>query len=183
MLLAFYGGASYWAYFNRTHAFLYFALVTIIALPFVISQLIQRLVIGMVIGAVLTGISVAFPPAAILAAIIGLAMLVMKFQRFARNLPFLATSCGAYAFLWFMPIYVVHQFRAPGDDRYLFATALAAAGIIVLLLCVGLMSLMEATYARTILFTVGYGWYLAFFLLTLLLPDGDDGGTDWDDDR
>lgn len=185
ILLVLYGAACCWAYFNHIHAFLAFAAVSIIAMPFVLAQMVKRVFIGLVIGGLLAGVSVVFPPAAIIAAIFGIVMLITKFQRFARNLPYLLTSCGAYAFLWYAPIYTVHAFRAPGADRYYFAGGLALAGIVVLLLFVGIMVwFMDAAWARTVLFTIGYGWYLVFFLLTFLIPDDDDGDdTDWDDDR
>lgn len=89
-ITAMYAGTALWAYYDRDRAFWTFAFVAgSIALPFVVAQLLKRVVYGLVTGAVLTAISIAFPPFAVVAALIGTLMLCAKFVRFARTLPFL----------------------------------------------------------------------------------------------
>jgi len=178
-ITAMYAGTALWAYYDRDRAFWTFAFVAgSIALPFVVAQLLKRVVYGLVIGAVLTAISIAFPPVAVVAALIGTLMLCAKFVRFARTLPFLLTGSAAYGFLWFVPALLARRLAAPGDDRILLLAGVAVAGVLLIGLLAVVMEYFDSAPARTVLFSIGYGWYLLFFLLTFLIPDADDVDSD-----
>ncbi|HEX3957010.1 MAG TPA: hypothetical protein VHZ03_10300 [Trebonia sp.] len=106
LALAF-GGACYWACRDRGAALLSFAGVTIVAGWYIGGRLAPWLVLALVIGIIVTVTSILGPLLGIALTIIGFIAWIIWIipttrilKTFLRRLPYLVTSCAAYACPW-----------------------------------------------------------------------------------
>lgn len=183
ILIVGYGIACFAAFLEpkQVSAFGVFACATVLTLPYLAANIVVRLFIGALVTAVLGGIVAIFPPLAFILALWGLYALVRKFGRFCNRLPFLATGAAVYSYLWWGPHWVRTGMAASAIGhytQYFWGAGVGLVGVLIILLFMGLFSIFSIAPTITAMLSFGYGWYLVLFVLTFLIPDGDDGDED-----
>ncbi|GHJ47563.1 hypothetical protein Cs7R123_49050 [Catellatospora sp. TT07R-123] len=168
VLVAGYGACCTWSYWNSTYATVTFAILSLVAAKFLLDAVAERLLGGAVISAILVAVAIFVPFGFVLGALWAVVSMFTKWHGFVMRLPFLFTSMAVYTPLWYLD-----RLRS-GAGSGLLAAALGLGGAL-LLLAIMQVCRMSGVDASTALFhTVGYAWYLLFFLIALAIPGGED---------
>ena len=115
--------------------------MTVVAGWYIGGRLAPWLVLALVIGIIVTVVSILVPPLGIALTIIGFIAWIIPALRtlktFLRRLPYLVTSCAAYAYLWWVPRQLAVGAAAGPGYPGLVTLGIAAAGAAL----VGLLAL------------------------------------------
>jgi hypothetical protein len=188
VLVACYAGACVGSLWDRTDSIISFALVSAATLYFIFPPMAERVVIGLILGVVATALGIGVPGVgdaidglgllvAFVVAFARLALRTQKWVNFAIRIPLGAACFGFYAILWWAAKSLPASYSMTGVHHsfwfYLIAVLIAAVvGIIAPLVVAGIYSLGNISPSNSLIYSLGYPWYLILFLL--ILPFGGD---------
>lgn len=157
-----------------------FAGLTLFTVIFTCSNMLAMVFISILVTPVLAAIGVAFPPLAFLLPLWALYVLTRKAVLFIRRLPFAAMSAilGGYVLAIHKLCSRVAISAHDSLHQALWIIAAAVGGALIVVLLGYLGELVGPGFSITVIYAVGYTWYLAVFALTFFLPDDTDADGD-----
>lgn len=182
-LFAVYLGACVWALWDRLDAILLLAVASPVAASFMFpkgTNIFTRMLIGVFIDAFLAAL--AFVPVMgdlidLVASVVAVVLLAMRFRQFASSLPGGLACVVLYLFLWFETSLLPRQLSVSAGHHgfWVDPTVIIASGLVGVALLAGLAVLLGLYYdgdrAKAVFCTVGFPWYLATFFFTIFLPN------------
>jgi hypothetical protein len=186
-LLTLYGVSCAVAFLGTTREMIVgLVFASAIAAPYVTAPLIMRVLKNSVIAALLYVLIIIFPVLILGAILFAAYTMHVKMKRFGYRMPFLMTCVAVCTFIAQFPHWVRNGMAAGSighGSEYLWAMGVGVAGILLLLAIMGLCAVFGVDPTTAAFYTMGYGWYLLVFILTFLMPDGEDGEGDGGDDE